>query len=104
MSEDVVAVAVRVLDKEYRVACPEDERDELLASARYLNDKMKEIRDTGKVIGADRVAVMAALNIAHELLLSKSHKDDYAQSITNRIKLLSNKIDAALVNGKQIEL
>lgn len=104
MSGETVPVAVRVLDKEYLVACPEEERDELLASARYLNDKMKDIRDTGKVVGADRIAVMAALNIAHELLQQKSHKDDQAQSVNHRIRILRGKIETALNKGRQMEL
>ncbi|MFZ5593530.1 MAG: cell division protein ZapA [Pseudomonadota bacterium] len=104
MSGETVPVAVRVLDKEYLVACPEEERSELLASARYLNDKMKEIRDTGKVIGSDRIAVMAALNIAHELLQQKSRKDNETQSIDHRIKILRGKIEIALNKGRQMEL
>ena len=69
MSEkEPAAVSVRILDKEYFVACPPDERPALLESAEYLNKKMREIRDTGKVVGADRIAVMAALNMANELL------------------------------------
>jgi len=70
MSErgNVEGVSIHILDKEYLVACPEDERQDLLASADYLDKKMREIRDSGKVVGQDRLAVMAALNIAHELL------------------------------------
>lgn len=61
-------VDISILDKEYRVTCPPDEREALERSARYLDGKMREIRHTGRVIGNDRVAVMAALNITHELL------------------------------------
>ena len=61
-------VTVRILEKEYFVSCPQDERADLLDSAEFLNKKMREIRDTGKVVGADRIAVMAALNMANELL------------------------------------
>ena len=69
MSEkEPATVTVRILDKEYFVCCPPDERADLLDSAEYLNKKMREIRDTGKVVGADRIAVMAALNMANELL------------------------------------
>ena len=69
MSEKEPAhVTVRILEKEYFVSCPQDERADLLDSAEYLNKKMREIRDTGKVVGADRIAVMAALNMANELL------------------------------------
>ncbi|HBQ41790.1 MAG TPA: cell division protein ZapA, partial [Halieaceae bacterium] len=64
----VNTVSVHILDKEYQVACPEDQQAELIISARYLDKQMRAIRDTGKVIGLERIAVMAALNISHELL------------------------------------
>lgn len=63
-----IPVDITILDKEYRVACPPNEREALERAARFLDGKMREIRHTGKVIGNDRVAVMAALNITHELL------------------------------------
>ncbi len=69
MSEkEPATVTVRILDKEYFVFRPQDERADLLDSAEYLNKKMREIRDTGKVVGADRIAVMAALNMAQRTL------------------------------------
>ncbi|MGA7801988.1 MAG: cell division protein ZapA [Gammaproteobacteria bacterium] len=104
MTRDNSPVSVRILEKEYLVACPEDERDGLTASAEYLNSKMKEIRDSGKVVGADRIAVMAALNIAHELLQQKSRRQDYHQSMSSRIRVLQEKIELALNKGRQLEL
>lgn len=65
-------VTVSILDKEYRVACAEDERAELQASARLLHERMSRIRASGSVIGLERIAVMAALNIAHELIQAKA--------------------------------
>ncbi|WP_237057251.1 cell division protein ZapA [Microbulbifer sediminum] len=65
-------VTVTILDKEYRVACTEDESAELQASARLLNERMSRIRASGSVIGLERIAVMAALNIAHELIQAKA--------------------------------
>jgi cell division protein ZapA len=94
---------VHILDKEYLVACPENEREALFASAELLTGKMKEIRDSGKVVGADRIAVMAALNMAHELLGHKASKDDYQHSISKRIRALQDKIDIALNQGNQLE-
>ena len=94
---------VHILDKEYLVACPEDEREALFASAELLTGKMKEIRDSGKIVGADRIAVMAALNMAHELLEHKNSKDDYQYSISKRIRALQDKIDVALNQGNQLE-
>ena len=62
------SVTVQILDKEYSIICPPEERNNLVSAARYLDGKMREIRSSGKVIGADRIAVMAALNITHEML------------------------------------
>ena len=61
-------ITVNILDKEYQVACPEEQQAELIVSAKYLDKQMRTIRDTGKVIGLERIAVMAALNISYELL------------------------------------
>ena len=64
MSDDRVSrVSVRLLDREYQVACPSEERADLLDSAEYLDAKMREVRDTGKVVGLDRIAVISALNL-----------------------------------------
>ena len=68
-------VSVDILDKEYQVACPPDEEAALTQAARYLDQHMRDIRSTGKVIGLERVAIMAALNISHELLALKTGGD-----------------------------
>jgi len=94
---------IHILDKEYLVACPDDEREALFASAEFLTDKMKEIRDTGKIVGADRIAVMAALNMAHELLEQRGTKQDYQFDVSKRIRALQDKIDVALNQGNQLE-
>jgi cell division protein ZapA len=99
-----VPIIIHILDKEYRIACPEDERDALLASVAYLNRKIKEIRDSGRVVGADRIAVMAALNITHELLQQDSRKNERTQSVTARIRVLQDKLDSALSEGSQMDL
>jgi cell division protein ZapA len=104
MKKDAKPLRVHILDKEYLIACPDDEREALFASAEFLTDKMKEIRDTGKIVGADRIAVMAALNMAHDLLGQKTVKDDYQLNISQRIRALQDKIDVALNQGNQLEL
>jgi cell division protein ZapA len=71
MSADPKGLDVSIMGREFRVACPEDEQKELLNSVEYLDKKMREIRDTGKVIGIERIAIMAALNITHELLTTR---------------------------------
>lgn len=104
MSKDVKPVTVQILDKDYLVSCPEEERAALVASAQYLDGKMREIRASGKVVGADRIAVMAALNIAHELLDRQGLKDDFQTTVSTRIRALQSKIELALNSGNQLEL
>lgn len=96
MSEEMQRVTVRLLDKEYQVACPEDEREALLESAEILNRKMKEIRDSGKVIGLERVAVMAALNVCHEMLQGKSSSMKADERMLGRIRILNDALAGAL--------
>lgn len=95
---------VNILEKEYLVACQDDERDALFASAEYLSQRMKEIRDSGKIVGADRIAVMAALNLAHELLQQRNTGEEFQHSISSRIRALQDKIELALNQGNQLEL
>ena len=104
MSDEARPVTVHILEKEYRIACPEEERESLLAAAQFLNGKMREIRDTGKIVGMDRIAVMAALNITHELLQHNSGKDNFKQTIGSRIRTIQEKLEYALSEGKQLEL
>ena len=89
-------VTVHILDKEYCIACPQDERANLESAARYLDGKMREIRSSGKVIGADRVAVMAALNITHELLHKHDRLDAEASSAREHVRMLLERVDSAL--------
>jgi cell division protein ZapA len=104
MSEKNMTVSVRILEKEYQVACPEEEVDALTASARYLDRQMSEIRDTGKVFGLDRIAVMAALNIANELLGDKGRADAVSGEIEDRVKTLNDRISDVLAEQKQLNL
>lgn len=67
-TRDKGALTINLLGRELRVACPEGEERQLLASVDYLNRKLKEVRDVGKVVGNERIALMAALNITHEYL------------------------------------
>jgi len=101
---DTKPVKVTILDKEYLISCGDDEREQLQNAVTYLNMKMQEVKNSGKVIGSERVAVMSALNIAHELLAYKRENDDYANNIDAAIRRLRNKIDEALTNGRQLEM
>jgi len=93
-------VTVTILDRDYQVSCKPEERDALLNSARYLNDKMREIKANGSVIGLERIAVMAALNIAHELLQEGSEKG--ANDI--QLRRLTDKISVALGGQSRLQL
>ena len=86
MSEMYAHVSVKILEKEYQISCKADERTALLDSAESLNKKMREIRDSGKVVGLDRIAVMAALNMAHELLLVESKDQALDDTLGERLK------------------
>ena len=91
-------VFVKILDKEYQVACPREERQALMESAQLLDERMKSIRGSGAVIGLERIAVMAALNLSHELLQAKSHSGGAAVASTDKADLqrLSDKIERVL--------
>ncbi len=105
MSEkESATVTVRILEKEYFVSCPQDERADLLDSAEYLNKKMREIRDTGKVVGADRIAVMAALNMANELLRLRKLDTDLQGAVTGRVKNMRERVEVALQRTRQLDL
>jgi cell division protein ZapA len=97
-------VAVRILERDYQVACPPEEREHLLDTAAFLNARMKEIRDGGKVSGADRIAVMAALNIAGELLRLRDRDHSLQNEAGARVRALRERVEAALQNGQQLEL
>lgn len=95
MKESRDGVTVTILGKEFIVACPENERAALVTAAGYLDKKMREIHTSGKVIGTERAAIMAALNIAHELLELRE-RGGMAVDAVQKIKFLQSKIDAAL--------
>jgi cell division protein ZapA len=97
MSSDIQQETIRLLDKEYTVACPEEERDGLLESARLLDAKMREIRTRGKIVGNERIAVMAALNLIFELLQQRGGKAPTTDpELSIRLRLLTDKLDSAL--------
>jgi cell division protein ZapA len=105
MSEDRVSrISVRLLDREYQVACPTEERADLLDSAEYLDAKMREVRDGGKVIGLDRIAVISALNLANELIKLRRHGSTLDGDVGARIRTLRERVEAALERGQQMEL
>ena len=104
MNEMFAHVTVRILEKEYHVACPAHEKADLLASAELLNHKMREIRDSGKVVGLDRVAVMAALNLANELIKTQGQGQELKDIVGLRVKAMRERLDDALGPTKQLSL
>ena len=97
-------ITIHILDKEYMISCSEEERHDLQRSADYLDNKMREIRDSGKIIGTDRIAVMAALNISHELLTEDGAPAKTDATVGTRIRSIQEKIDDALYRSRQIEI
>jgi cell division protein ZapA len=93
-------LTINILDKEYRVACPEAEKDSLLASAQVLNQRLKEIKSKGAVLGTERIAIMAALNLSHEMLNGRAIETQHSE-LSERIDNLSEKIDSSM---RQFEL
>lgn len=96
-------ISVSLLGKQFSVACPENERSSLAAAAEYLDRKMREINATGKVIGLERCAVMAALNITHELLDLRRH-DGMTDDFEAKIRFLQQRIEVALQEQRELEL
>ena len=89
------SLQIAIMGREFRVACPENEQKGLLEAVAYLNKKMGEIRDNGKVIGLERIAIMAALNIAHELLATKVGGFDIAE-LKRRMESMETMLDRAM--------
>ena len=104
MARAPTTVSVKILEKEYQVACPEEEVDELTASARYLDAQMRAIRDSGKVLGLDRMAVMAALNISHDLLRLKNERSTVNSTVERRAHELTQRVEVALAEARQLSL
>jgi len=96
MNETKTPIKVHLLGKEYPIVCPHDEEHELLVAARYLDDKMRQIRDTGRVFGAERIAVMAALNIAHELIQLQQQNRLLSAGLSEHLATMNGKGNAAL--------
>ena len=105
MSEDrITRVSVRLLDREYQVACPAEERSDLLDSAEYLDGKMRELRESGNVVGLDRIAVIAALNIANELIKQRRNGSVADSDVGTKLRALRERVESALEKGQQLEL
>ena len=96
MNAAIKTLDIKLLDRELRVACPEEERGELLDAVSYLDKKMREIRDAGKISSVERIALMAALNITHELLSVKVGRGFDIADFKRRMDCMQAAIDKAL--------
>ncbi len=95
MSRDSGGVAVRVLEREYVIAASGEQRDAVLASADYLNERLRELRRGGRVVGNDRLLVLVALNVVNELLQERGTRQDQAAAV-ERLGALAARLTAAL--------
>ena len=103
MSTETSTLEVFIVDKCYRINCPENEQESLRASAQYLDRKMRDIRGAGKVIGLERIAVIAALNITHELLNASRHMDAESDPKAELARLIS-KIEKTLDHYQTLDV
>ena len=99
MSKEAKGLDVNIMGREFRVSCTEEERRDLLKAVDYVNAKMREIRDTGKVIGVERIAIMAALNVAHEYLSTRMDGGFDVGEFKRRMLSMQATIDQAM-NGQ----
>lgn len=96
-------VKVTILDREFLVACPDDEKQSLLESAEILSERMRDIRDSGKIVGVDRIAVMAALNITHEMLQARN-RVAVTGDAEQRLERLADRVKTAIEQTREPEL
>jgi cell division protein ZapA len=99
---NVQTVTVSILDKDYQVSCKPDEVAALRQSAQHVDQKMREVKQTSAILGLDRIAVMAALNIANEYIIESQKTDNVINTQVSEINHLTDKLDQALIRLKSI--
>jgi cell division protein ZapA len=104
MNDQRASLQVKILDKEYQVNCPLSEQDALVKSARYLDENMRKIKGRGNIHGVEKIAVMAALNITHDMLRKNRMINESRQDTAQRVKHLEDKVDLALESSRQLEV
>ena len=104
MAQQSTTVEVKILDKEYQVNCPPSDQEALLKSARYLDENMRKIKGRGNIHGAEKIAVMAALNITHDMLRKNRLINETRQVTSDRLHDIEEKIDLALASSRQLEI
>ncbi|MCP4874344.1 MAG: cell division protein ZapA [Gammaproteobacteria bacterium] len=101
---DAQPINISILDKDYKVACPPGEQSALLESAKFLDVKMREIRDSGNIMGSERIAVITALNMANDLLKTSNVDKEIGRELPPRLKDLESKISRVLEQARQLEI
>ncbi len=101
---DAQPINISILDKDYKVACPPGEQSALLESAKFLDVKMREVRDNGNIMGSERIAVITALNMANDLLRASTVDKEIGQELPPRLKDLESKISRVLEQARQLEI
>ncbi|HAT25697.1 MAG TPA: cell division protein ZapA [Gammaproteobacteria bacterium] len=104
MNEQSTAMQVKILDKEYQVNCPPADQEALIKSVQYLDENMRKIKGRGNIHGTEKIAVMAALNITHDMLRKNRMINDTRHSTAQQVKGLEDKIDMAIASSRQLEL
>ena len=104
MTTESNTLTVSIVGKDYQVACPAGEEQSLREAAHYLHTLMESIRSSGRVVGLDRVAVMAALNVCNELLQSKSKHAEAQDLVIERVQKLSDRVADAINENKQMKI
>ncbi|HEX6004971.1 MAG TPA: cell division protein ZapA [Burkholderiales bacterium] len=102
MNAESKALQINIMGREFRVACPEEEQKSLLEAVDYLNRKMQDIRSGGKVVGLERIAIMAALNVAHELLSMKVGGGFDMADIKRKMNRMENVLDQAMADQNEL--
>ncbi len=99
-----IPVTVTIFGKDYQIACKPEEEQSLIDAASHLDCKMRDIRENGKIVGLERIAVMAALNLSHELLSLQESNTDFDKTCEDSLTRSSQKLDDALHRLKQLEI
>ena len=104
MSDKSTSVQVKILDKEYQINCPTTDQEALMKSAHYLDENMRKIKERGNIHGGEKIAVIAALNITHDMLKKNRLINESRHSNAQQIRGLEDKLEMALDSSRQLEI
>ena len=104
MPEKIEMVTINLLGRDYQISCPSEEEDALLKAAKFLNNKMEKIKSHGSTLAFEKLAVMTALNLSHDLMEHSITNDVLESESQNQIKSLNDKLEAALQSSRQLEI